>query len=491
MGSAVVFDNVSFSYGQGGTQVHELSLGIAPGEVVVLTGQSGSGKTTCTRLINGLLPHFYPGTMTGRVLLGGRDLAELENWERGRFIGNVFQDPRSQFFSNEVAGEIAFGCENYGMSHAMIINRVHGAASALRLDDMLDHRLRELSYGLRQRVAIASARAVDPEVYVFDEPSANLDMQSTEDLRILIQDLKAQGKTVIIAEHRLYYLMGLADRIIFLNQGRVEGDFTADEFRALSSQRIVEMGLRAPLLRDLPGGRPSPESGHRPVLEAKAITRKFGRLTALDGIDLRLAPGEVIALVGRNGAGKSVLGRVLSGLTRQTSGEVRLQGDATRAARRRRAVWYIGQDLDSQLFGESVLDELLTGRPRQEQLRAKALSILQELSLEDLADHIRPPCPGQKQRLALGVALMEDAPVLVLDEPTSGLDGRTMRSVSELLRGLARQGHAIVLITHDVECALACCSRVVRVDRGRVITDAPLHSAEQLLTLASPEHGNV
>lgn len=488
MGAAITFDQASFAYGEDRTQVQDISLEIAPGEVVVLTGPSGSGKTTLTRLINGLLPYFYSGRLAGRVMLDGRDLAELEAWERGRLIGNVFQDPRSQFFSNEVAGEIAFGCENYGLRHHEIVERVHDAAKELRLEGMLDHRLRGLSYGMRQRVAIASARAIGPQAYVLDEPSANLDMQATDDLRDLLHGLKAQGRTIVIAEHRLYYLMDLADRIVCLRTGRIEEDLTVNEFRALPPERLIEMGLRVPSLQDLHrrSARPVPPDAEQagPVLEARQITRDFGPLRALGGIDLRLAAGEIVALVGPNGAGKSVLGRVLSGLVKQDSGEVHLHGRVMRAARRRRAVWYIGQDLDSQLFGESALDELLTGHPQQEQLREKAIGVLRDLGLEGMADqHPATLSGGQKQRLVLGAALMNDVPVLILDEPTSGLDGRTMRSVSALLRRLAGRGHTIVLITHDAECALECCSRVVRLEHGHVTDDEPLDSSERLLAL--------
>ena len=487
MGASIAFDGIRFEYTGGSDLIVDLSLRVAPGELVVLTGPSGSGKTTLTRLVNGLLPHFYPGRLTGRVLLDGHDLAGLETWERGRSIGSVFQDPRSQFFSNEVAGEIAFGCENYGLEHQEIVERVHETAAALRLEDILGRALRGLSYGMRQRIAIASARAVDPQVYVLDEPSANLDLDSTEDLHELIRGLKERGRTVIVAEHRLHYLMDLADRIVCLRHGRIEAEFTADEFAALPGRRLVEMGLRMPSLESLRHDpRPSePGTAAGPVLEARALRRRFGRATALGGVDLRLRPGEITALVGPNGAGKSVLGRTLAGLARPDSGEVRLRGGPARRSRRRHEVWYIGQDLDSQLFGESVLDELLTGRRHRDRLRGRATGILRELGLDGLAEqHPSTLSGGQKQRLILGAALMDEAPVLILDEPTSGLDGRTMRSVSALLRRLAGQGRTVVLITHDVECALECCTRVVRMEAGRITDDTALRSVGQLLARA-------
>ena len=203
-----------------------MNLSIKEGEVVVLTGPSGGGKSTLTRVINGLVPYFYEGELSGEVYLLGKNLADLPSWERGRFVGNVFQDPRSQFFANEVAGEIAFGCENYGFSHDDIVKQVARTAAELQISNLLEEKVRYLSYGMRQRVAIASAKAIDPPVYVMDEPSANLDMKATVGLADLIQKLKSQGKTILIAEHRLYYLQKIADRIIYLQDGKIVSEFS-------------------------------------------------------------------------------------------------------------------------------------------------------------------------------------------------------------------------------------------------------------------------
>lgn len=217
-------------------------------------------------------------------------------------------------------------------------------------------------------------------------------------------------------------------------------------------------------------------------IEAGGISKSFGGTRALSDVDLRVLPGQVTAVVGPNGAGKSVLGRVRSGLDREDSGEVLLRGRRVGPARRRRRVWYIGQDLDSQLFGQSVLDELTTGLPRSPEVQQRAVAVLRELGLEEFSQrHPATLSGGQKQRLLLGVALMHEASVLILDEPTSGLDGRTMTTVSAVFRELADRGHAIVLITHDVECALACCDRVVRLDGGTVTLDAAVDSPAVLL----------
>lgn len=194
MGKEIMIRDLTFSYGGNGNQLEHISLDIVAGEVIVMTGPSGSGKSSLTRVINGLIPYFYEGELSGDVFVDGKPLKEIPSWERGKIVGNVFQDPRSQFFANEVAGEVAFGCENYGYSHEEIRNHVHRAAADIKIQDILDHSLHSLSYGMRQKVAIASAEAIDPEIYVMDEPSANLDIASTYRFADIIRDLKQQGK---------------------------------------------------------------------------------------------------------------------------------------------------------------------------------------------------------------------------------------------------------------------------------------------------------
>lgn len=271
MGLAIEIKNLSFAYGDGLEQLKNINLTIHQGEVIALTGPSGSGKSTLTKVINGLVPYFYEGNLTGQVSLMGKNLADIPTWERGRFVGNVFQDPRSQFFANEVAGEIAFGCENYGFSHDEIIQSVHSASASLGVEDILEQKVRLLSYGMRQRVAIASAKAIDPPIFVLDEPSANLDMAATLAFATLIKDLKAQGKTILVAEHRLYYLRDIADRVVFLEDGQIKGIFTPQQMEALPFEQIEEKGLRSLDLSSLATQVPIHQNGAKIQLQVKGI----------------------------------------------------------------------------------------------------------------------------------------------------------------------------------------------------------------------------
>ena len=482
MGKEIKIRDLTFSYNGNGDQLHQISLDIAAGEIIVMTGPSGSGKSSLTRVINGLIPYFYEGDLSGEVFVDGKLLNEIPSWERGKIVGNVFQDPRSQFFANEVAGEIAFGCENYGYSHEEIQNNVYRSAEHMNILDILENSLHSLSYGMRQKVAIASAEAIQPEIYVMDEPSANLDIESTYRFADIIRGLKKQGKTIIIAEHRLYYLMGLADRFLCVRNGQIIKEFSAVQMKELSKKEIHTLGLRTPDLNKMEYISHESVATDEVVLEVKAVCKCFGTKKVANNLQIQCRRGEIIAIIGPNGTGKSTLGRILAGLLKEDSGEVVLFGKKCKPKERLGKVWYIPQDLDSQLFGEDLLDELTTGSEMNKERETKAKEILTALELIPfIKQHPSTLSGGQKQRLALGVALMHDAPIIVLDEPTSGLDGTNMRHVSSMIRKLAKMGRTILVITHDAECALSCCERALRLEDGCITDDFQINTPSFLL----------
>ena len=239
--------NVSFSYHTEALNsgVCDINLTIPSGQTVLLCGASGCGKTTITRLINGLAPVYYQGDLKGEILIDGIDSSKVTLYELSKKIGSVFQNPRSQFFSVDSTSEIAFGCENTGIPREEMYRRIGQVAGDLNIESLLDRNLFALSGGEKQKIACASVSAMQPEILVLDEPSSNLDLHTISDLKEVIRKWKEQGKTVIIAEHRLYYLMELADRIVYMEDGKIVKDIYIDEFRKIDEEELHQMGLRS------------------------------------------------------------------------------------------------------------------------------------------------------------------------------------------------------------------------------------------------------
>ena len=253
----IEFKHLSFSYDPHGEQgdregtedLHDVNLTVHDGECVLLSGKSGCGKTTMTRLVNGLVPHFYPGKLCGEVLLDERNVSEMPMYETASLVGSVFQNPRTQFFNVDTDSEIAFGLENRAFPREQIEEKVATAAKDLKIENLRGRNIFSLSGGEKQKIAFASVYAMNPSVYLLDEPSSNLDMESVASLQSHLKMLKSQGKTILIVEHRLYYLMGIADRIIVLNEGRIKKDYSVKEFLTLSDEERRSMGLRTTDLR--------------------------------------------------------------------------------------------------------------------------------------------------------------------------------------------------------------------------------------------------
>ena len=289
-----------------------MDLTIPDGQVVVLCGESGCGKTTLTRLINGLILHYFPGELTGSVEVDGKNVSEQPLWETAGQVGSVFQNPRSQFFNVDTTSELSFGCENLGMPREEIFRRLEKTAAALGLEPLLGRSIFELSGGEKQKIACGGAFMMEPGVFVLDEPSSNLDADAILDLRELVAYLKSLGKTVVLSEHRLYYLRGIADRYVYIRDGGVAGDYTAEEFAAIPWEERREMGLRANDLGELTA-RENPGSGQRAALKGFRFAYKNAAET-LHIDDCEIPFGGIAAVIGHNGAGKSTFSRCFCGL---------------------------------------------------------------------------------------------------------------------------------------------------------------------------------
>lgn len=453
----------SFQYENSDRGVQDLSLSVKSGECVVLTGLSGCGKTTVTRLVNGLAPSYYPGVFSGSVRIDGKDISRLSTWEIGRLVGSVFQDPKSQFFSSELAGEVAFPCENYGLSTREIRERTDAAIEALKLSHLKDRAVDILSSGEKQRAAIASVYAMKPKIFVCDEPTANLDAAGTRQLAQTLRQLKAQGFTLLIAEHRIDWLMGIADRFLYLRDGRIAAEYTPEDLILLPEADILGMGLRSPHEEKcLPAPFVLDESPA--VLKTAGLSKRIRKEVIFDDIFLAFPKGKVTAITGQNGAGKTTLAQTLCGLARQTRGHILIDGKKARAAVRRREIYYCGNDTSTQFFTASVAEELLLNTELTEENKDRARHLLKEFGLyEYRAAHPSALSGGQKQRLAIACAIFSGRRILILDEPTSGLDGQNMRLIAERLRSEARNGRTILVITHDRELIESCCDRIAKI----------------------------
>lgn len=320
----------SFQYENSDRGVRDISLSVKSGECVVLTGLSGCGKTTVTRLVNGLAPSYYPGAFSGSVRIDGKDISRLSTWEIGRLVGSVFQDPKSQFFSSELAGEVAFPCENYGLSTREIRERTDAAIEALKLSRLRDRAVDVLSSGEKQRAAIASVYAMKPKVFVCDEPTANLDAAGTRQLAQTLRQLKEQGFTLLLAEHRIDWLMGIADRFLYLRDGRIAAEYTPEDLLLLPRADILGMGLRSPHEGKCPPA-PSVLDESPAVLKTAGLSKRICKEVIFDDVSLSFPKGRVTAITGQNGAGKTTLAQILCGLARQTRGYILIDGKKGRS----------------------------------------------------------------------------------------------------------------------------------------------------------------
>ena len=461
-------DHVSFQYsGAERENLQNFNLQIEKGECVVLTGESGCGKTCVTRLINTLIPHFYEGEMSGTVLIDGVDTRTIQPHDLSDKIGSVFQNPRSQFFSLDTDSEIVFGMENKGMPYQVMLDRYQQTIQELHIEKLKDRNLFDLSGGQKQTIAFASVYALNPNIFVLDEPSSNLDPEAIQELRRLLLLIKAQGKTIIVSEHRLYFLNGIADHIILMEHGKLKQSWSASDFALLSTEQIKALGLRSytPTRLELPETTPSRNDSPAVEVRDLAIGYEKGEPVA-QHLNFCVYPGEIVGVVGKNGCGKSTLARTLCGLQKELHGEVLYKNSTVPSKRRIKKAYLVMQDPDYQLFTDSVYQELLLALSDQKDKDEKRIDdILDELNLTIYKErHPMSLSGGQKQRTAIGVAALRDAEVLIFDEPTSGLDYKNMESVAGILSALSKRGKAILVISHDNELLMKICSRVIRVD---------------------------
>ena len=475
--------------------LRDVSFMLAPGEVLLVAGPSGCGKSTLIRAINGLIPHSYRGTLTGRVAIDGQPTAGLRLRDLAPVIGTVLQDPRKQLVASTVAGELAFGPENLGIAPKEIRGRVQEVAATAGIGHLLSRTTDELSGGESQQLAIAGALMLRPRLLVLDEPLANLDPVAAHRLLALVRQLADAGTAVVIVEHRIEDLLDARpDRVLYLEEGETRYLGDMDGFLAVADPTRVKAPFEVMLARARDGELPAtfrrmlarqPETDAPPRLAWSDVRAAYDEREVLHGVTAALGSRQVVAVLGPNGSGKTTLFKAAIGLIPPTAGEVLVDGAPAKGvsvAQLATTFGYVFQNPSQMLFAPTAREEILFG-PRNLGRDVARFDGLVSSSLErvGLADEpeieSRPPLTlsfGQQKRLAIAVALGLEPRTLVLDEPSAGQD---YRSASAFMREVERiEGlESVYFVTHDADLALIHADRILLMRDGRVVADgAPL-----------------
>ena len=438
------------------------------GECVLLCGCSGCGKTTVTRLLNGLIPHYYEGELNGEVTVFGKNISDIAIENLAGIVGSVFQNPRSQFFCVDTAVGIAFGCENMGLPETEIQRRIDHTITNMKIQKLMGRSIFNLSGGEKQKIACAGVSAMLPELIVLDEPTSNLDLDAIDELRSIIAKWKIQGKTIVIAEHRLGWLNGLCDRVLFMENGSIGAEFSGSEFFSLNTNKLNRMGLRAiqsenNYLESKTGlFQINDHNSSKDMITLENFKYSYGKKDVLGIEHLELPKGALIAVVGHNGAGKSTFTKCLCGMQKKFKGKVIIEGKTYHSKDMIRLSYMVMQDVNHQLFAESVIEEVMLGADDSE--KEKAMEILEKLNISEYKDrHPMSLSGGQKQRVTIASALLTGKQLLVFDEPTSGLDFRSMERTAELLKSLEND-ITVLIVTHDMELIDRCCTHILHIE---------------------------
>jgi energy-coupling factor transport system ATP-binding protein len=498
----IEFDNVTITYPDAAAPtLRDVSFTVVPGELCLVVGRTGTGKSTLLRAVNGLVPHFTGGRLSGRVTVAGRDTRTHPPRELADVVAVVGQEPLAGFVTDVVEDELAYGMESLSVPPQAMRRRVEETLDLLGLTPLRARALATLSAGEQQRVAIGAALTTNPSVLVLDEPTSALDPPAAEEvlaaLTRLVHDL---GLTILVAEHRLERVVQYADRIIHV-PGRgaaLEIGKPADVMATTPvAPPVVQLGRWAgwsPLPLSVREARQAADELHRRlavvppprserqhdgalIAETRGLVATYDDTVALRSINFAVARGEIVAVMGRNGAGKSTLLNTLVGLRRPDAGSVHIDGRVPTNLQPKdliRSVALVPQEPADLLYAEDVQTECATADSEAGVAPGTTGDLLRRFAADiPLNAHPRDLSSGERLALALAVVLAVRPPLLLLDEPTRGLDYRAKSRLRDVLRSLAADGHAIVLATHDVELVADVATRTVVLADGEVVADGP------------------
>lgn len=479
--------SLSFSYvseltGDRVEALKDVDLSADAGSLTLVCGASGCGKSTLMKALTGLVPQMTPGELDGVVRVNGRNLADVALTDVGHLCSSVFQNPRTQFFCDTVAEELAFCGENYGRERATLRQQSERAAKLMGISHLMERKLTTLSGGQLQKVALACALASGAPVLLADEPTSNLDPAAISEVRAALKVLKEQGLTIVVVEHRLHFLRGLADHVLLMESGRVTRRWNGAEFFSMGQAQRRSLGLRTLVDPGPPEtwvgqgqvGRQEKHAGQGQVgcqenreatpsqvrLSCRGLSFAYGASPVFEGLDADFPAGQITCIAGANGVGKTTLVRVLCGLAAPSSGTISLDGVPVSRKTRRSACALVMQDTGRQLFSDTLAGELTIGASHASGQSGEQL--LADFDLANLGErHPLSLSGGQKQRLVIAAARATGRPIVILDEPTSGVDARHLDSITATLRRIADEGAAVVVVTHDGEFAAACADRLI------------------------------
>ncbi len=470
---------LDFTYEGKKNRVLKSVSGVAlKGKVIVITGVSGCGKSTLMRCLNHLIPGFIPGKLEGYCNLCDEGVENKTIGEVGEIATSVFQDPRSQFFSLNSSTEVAFGLENRGLSREEIVAKVDDAFSFFNLEKLKNRKLKTLSSGEKQMVSMIAAWAMNPEVFLLDEPSANLDIAAIEQLRLVIEKIKESGKTIIINEHRLYFLKDVADEFWIIQDGELVKRFMRDEFTGLPAEEYEKLNLRTLDMNTIREDDNASNTFHETVRTKenclKISNLSFGydkKNTILDDVSLEIKTGEVLGVLGSNGSGKTTLGKCVSGLlkSKYMSGYFTYNKKQIGSKKLSEHALFVMQETELSFITEMVIDDILFGIDRTEETLKRIEKWMRRFGIWNLRN--RDPLSlsgGQMQKVALLSAMFSDKEILVLDEPTSGMDRISMENTIDLI-GEMKKNKMIFIISHDIEFIKRACTSAICIKKGKVV----------------------
>ena len=452
---------LSFKYKGGfNYSLKGINLNVKKGECILLCGRSGCGKSTLLKLMNGIIPEFYNGDISGSVMVNGMNTFTAPIYKLSKNVGSVFQNPKTQFYTTNTTDEIAFGLENYGIEREVINERIKEVEKELHLEKLMNKNIFNLSGGEKQKIAIASIYALNPEIFILDEPSSSLDVKSMKELSLTIKKLKSLGKTIVIAEHRLWYLKDIVDRAIYLENGKIIREYSMDEIENLSEDERMRTGLRHSDYKAIERFDDFETSNKGTLLELKNLIFKRNTKIILSIEDLKFCYGNIIGIVGENGIGKSTLAKIICGLYKENKGKILRDNENLNKKSRLNESLLIMQEVNCQLFTDSVKDEIvLTSNIKDNNVLDTCLIDMELKNMSDRNPHTLSG--GQKQRVIILSALLSDKKILFFDEPTSGLDYRNMKIVAKNIKKVKEEDKLVLIISHDVEFLESVCDEVI------------------------------